>query len=363
MNLIRCILTNSMWYKQTRHNSAPVGVLWHDTGAGNPNVKRYVQPMESDENYDEMIRILGKNKNANDWNHTQVQKGVNAMIGKLADGSIGTVQTGDWRMAPWGCYHGTNGSCNGYIKVAGQTVYQGKHWLQIEICDDGYKDKAYFEKVYKEACEFTAYICEMFKINPYGTVEFNGVTVPTILCHQDAYQLKLGSNHGDVYKWFGAMGVAQDMDKVRSDVAALMGIEKKEEPVSAFKIGDEVKIKPDVETYYNGTAIPSWVRQSKLYVRDFKTEHRVVISTQKTGDITGTVYEKDLELVESEKQTATQVKDKPPFKHTPITVDSTSKWQPTINKEPKNDATSQNGDSFGTLLRGILDIILKILKK
>ena len=363
MNLIKCIMTNSLWYKQTKHDSTPVGVLWHDTGAGNPNVKRYVQPMEGDANYNEMIRILGKNGNANDWNHAQVEKGVNAVIGKLANGSVGTVQTGDWEMAPWGCYHGTKGSCNGYIKVGTNTVYQGKHWIQIEIADDFYKDKTYFGAVYKEACELTAYLCKMYGIDPYGTVDFNGVKVPTILCHQDAYQLNLGSNHGDVYQWFKAMGMAQNMNKVRADVATLMGIAKEESNMSAFKLGDEVKIRPEVTTYYNGANMPQWVRNSTLYVRGFKTENKVVISTQKTGAVTGTVFEKDLILVSG---ATPEVKEEPkveePKVETPkVEVKEEPKVEiPVIKEEPKNNESKMGIIEF---LRKLLSIILKMFQK
>ena len=63
-----CMMTNSTCYKQTR-TMTPVGVLWHSTGANNPNLKRYVQPYETDANYNEMIKLLGKNTNKNDWNH------------------------------------------------------------------------------------------------------------------------------------------------------------------------------------------------------------------------------------------------------------------------------------------------------
>lgn len=222
MNLIKCMQTNGKWYKNAFRGSRPVGVLWHETGAGNPNLRRYIQPLESDANYAEMIALLGKNHNANDWNHAQVSKGVNAMIGKLADGSIATVQTGDWTMAPWGCYRGPKGSCNGYIMEGDEEVYQGIHWIQFEICDDKYADKAYFEAVFQEACELTAHLCQLYNIDPFGTVKFNGVTVPTIICHQDAYKLGLGNNHGDVYTWFKPMGLPQNMGKVRTSVAAML---------------------------------------------------------------------------------------------------------------------------------------------
>ena len=306
MNLIKCYQTHSTWYKGARAGSKPVGVLWHDTAAGNPSIKRYVQPYETDANYNEMIALLGKNKYKNDWNHIEHEAGLNAWIGLLADGSMATVQAGEWDKHPWGCGGGNKGSCNGYIKKDGKTTWVDQHWIQFECCDDGYKDEAYFKRAYKEACEFTAYICELYDIDPLGTVMFNGVEVPTILCHADSYKLGLGGNHGDIYSWFKKFGY--DMTNVRKDVAALMGkTTQTEQPAVQFNKGDVVKIKEGVTTYYDGTKMASWVPKSKLYVRDFKDNNRIVISTLKEGAITGTVFASDLILVEAVKKT----EDKP----------------------------------------------------
>jgi hypothetical protein len=155
-----------------------------------------------------MLKLFGKNQYNNDWNHISHQAGLNAWIGKLANGTVSSVQTMPWNFKPWGCGSGPKGSCN-------------NGWMQFEICEDGLNDKAYFEAVYKEACELTAYYCKMYNLNPLGTVSYNGVTVPVILCHQDSYQLKLGGNHGDVYHWFKKYG--KTMEDVRKDVAELMG--------------------------------------------------------------------------------------------------------------------------------------------
>lgn len=293
MNLIKCYQTNSSWYKGSKRNSTPVGILWHDTGAGNPTLKRYVQPMETDANYQEMIELLGKNKYGNDWNHIERDAGLNAWIGQLADGSIATIQAGEWTMTPWGCGAGSKGSCNGYIKTSSGRTYNGQHWVQFEICDDGYKDKQYFERVYNEAVELTAMICKEYNINPKGTVQYNGVTVPTILCHADSYQLKLGSNHGDVYKWFNKMG--KTMDDVRNDVAKLLNIP--DEPLPVFDKLDVVKIKEGVTKYSNGKTMASWVPSSKLYVREYQGQ-TTVVSTLKEGEVTGTCWTQDLVLVE-----------------------------------------------------------------
>ena len=210
---IVCMQTNSTCYKGTR-TMIPRGVLWHDTGAGNPNISRYVQPLETDKNYAEMIALLGKNKYGNDWNHKARQAGMNCWIGKLADGTVATVQTMPWNYKPWGCGAGSKGSLN------------NTH-MQFEICDDGMVSQEYFEAVYKEACEITAYYCKMYNLDPLGTFVYNGVKVPVITSHDESYDLKLGSNHGDPTKWLKKYG--KTMDDVRRDVAALMS--GKVEPV------------------------------------------------------------------------------------------------------------------------------------
>lgn len=200
-------MRQSTWYKGAGTVSVR-GVLWHSTGANNPWLKRYVQPDDNAADRAKMLELLGVNKNGNDWNHITHQAGVHAWIGKLASGEVTTIQAGPWDKKAWGCASGSKGSCN-------------NGWIQFEICEDALTDRAYFDKVYKEAVELTAYLCKLYGLNPKGTVSYNGVTVPVILCHQDSYQLKLGSNHGDVLHWFKRYG--KTMDDVRNDVAALLG--------------------------------------------------------------------------------------------------------------------------------------------
>ena len=202
-----CMMTNSTCYKSTRKMQVK-GILWHCTGANNPWLKRYVQPDDNASNKDELLEILGKNPYRNDWNHSSVEAGLNAWIGKLANGDVASVQVMPWDYRPWGCGGGPKGTCN-------------DGWIQFEICEDSLSDINYFNKAYREACELTAYLCKMFKLNPKGNSVLNGVSVPVILCHQDSYRLGLGSNHSDIYNWFNRYG--KTMDNVRSDVAALMG--------------------------------------------------------------------------------------------------------------------------------------------
>lgn len=253
-----------------------------------------------------------------------------------------------WDYRPWGCGSGNNGSCN-------------SGWIQFEICEDGLSDKTYFNAVYKEACELTAYLCKLYDLNPKGTAKYNSLNVPVILCHADSYKLGLGSNHGDVLHWFKKHG--KTMDDVRNDVAELMAgssasvtptpsAPKEEEKTekqtlyrvrktwgdatsqkgafknldsakeladknpgyyvfdesgkviypevkvetpaaSGFKIGDAAKIKADA-TYASGAAMPNWVKQSKVYVRDIRDNGDIVFSTVKTGAVTGVIKPKYL---------------------------------------------------------------------
>lgn len=271
---MQCMMTQSTCYNGTS-KFTPKGILWHSTGANNPNLKRYVQPDDNASNRSELLEKIGTNKNKNDWNHVYRKAGLNCWIGKLADGSVTTLQTMPWDYAPWGCGAGSKGSCN------------SSH-IQFEICEDALTDKNYFSKVYQEACEITAYLCKMFNIDPKGTVTVKGVQCPTILCHKDAHKLGLGSNHGDVYNWFNKHG--KTMDDVRNDVAALLnttaGTPVQTAPVATpvndgeFKAGDVVKIVGS--TYYNGKAVPNWVKAQNWVVYSVKGD-RVVVNKNEKG--------------------------------------------------------------------------------
>ena len=201
-----CMMTQSTCYKGTR-KFTPQGVLWHSTGANNPNLKRYVQPDDNAPDKAEWLAKLGKNQYANDWNHIYREAGLNFWIGKLADGTVTAVQTMPWDYRPWGCGSGSKGSCN------------DTH-IQFEICEDALTDKNYWEAVYKEACEMTAYLCKMFGIDPKGTISYKGMSVPTIIDHTGSHSLGIGSNHGDIQHWSRKYGVT--METVRNDVATIL---------------------------------------------------------------------------------------------------------------------------------------------
>lgn len=205
---IQCIMTGSTCYKKSK-TFEPKGILWHSTGAPNTQIRRYCQPNRNDINYTELINLIGKNQYGNDWEHIDRAAGVNFWIGTLADESVATVQALPDNMRPWGCGSGSKGSCN------------NTH-IQFEICEPkDLKDRDYFDAVYQEACELTAYLCIKYNIDPNGVIQCGKVSdCPTILCHQDSYKLGLGNNHSDVLHWFGKHG--KTMQDVRNDVAEII---------------------------------------------------------------------------------------------------------------------------------------------
>lgn len=241
-----------------------------------------------------MVRKAWQNQYNNDWNHISREAGLNCWIGKFADGSVGTVQTMPWNYKPWGCGSGKNGSCN-------------NGWIQFEICEDDLKNKEYFNAVYKEACEITAYLCKTYGIDPKGTVKVGNQNVPTILCHYDSYKYGLGSNHGDVYNWFNKYG--KTMDDVRNDVAKLIEGDKPQPtptPSTTIKAGDLVKIRSGAKYANVDKAVPSWVTNDKWYVDKVSGDKALIGKNEKkTNNIVSWVYVKDLTVVKATTTTTT----------------------------------------------------------
>lgn len=240
MDLRKCLLTKNNCYK-TGKKITPIGVMWHSTGANNPNLKRYVQPDDGK---------LGVNPNANDWNRATPggrEVCVHAFIGKDKNGDVCTYQTLPWNYRGWHC----GGAGN-------------DRYISFEMCEDDLKDRAYFNAVYKEAVEFTAYLCKLYGFNPKGK--------NVIICHQDGYKLGIASNHSDVYHWFNKYG--KTMDDVRNDVAKAMG-----------ESGEISTSKPATSKPSTSSAeikVDGWwgVKTTRLLQKIFKTPVDGIVSNQ-----------------------------------------------------------------------------------
>ena len=204
MRLIKCILTANDCYKAGRTIN-PKGVMVHSTAANNTSIARYVQPADDDPNRAALLDKLGVNNYDNHWNQSRADwkekfgtnwdSCVHAFVGKLADGSVGSVQTLPWNRLGW---HAGGNANNTHIS--------------FEICEDALTDESYFEKVYQEAVELTAMLCKTYNLNPLA----DGV----VICHSEGYQRGVASNHADVMHWFPKFG--KSMDTFRADVSKAM---------------------------------------------------------------------------------------------------------------------------------------------
>lgn len=182
------ILTQNDCYKAGR-TITPRGVMVHSTGADNPDLSRYVPGNE----------VIGRNTAGNHWDMSGTGACVHAFIGKLADGSVGVVQTLPWNRRGWHCGKGSRGSAN------------DTH-ISFEICEDGLQDASYFGAVYQAAVELTADLCKQYGLDPQA----DGV----VICHSEGHARGIASNHADVMHWFPIHG--KSMDTFQADVARVM---------------------------------------------------------------------------------------------------------------------------------------------
>ena len=222
MKLLKCILTENDCC-QTGRTIRPKGVMVHSTGANNPLLRRYVQPVAATPGQEELLAQLGRNTNANHWNRPGLNVCVHGFVGRLADGTVAAVQTLPWNHRGWHAGTGTSGSSANDTHIS------------FEICEDDLTDPAYFGQAYRAAAELTAMLCQQYGLDPLA----DGV----VICHQDGYRRGVASNHGDVYNWFPKFG--RSMDDFRAEVVRVMDGESQEEDEMIF-----YKNLSDVPEYY-----------------------------------------------------------------------------------------------------------------
>lgn len=208
MKLYQCLFEGNPCYKAGQ-TIKPEGIVIHSTGADNRNLKRYVQPTYRQTQHMGVVRpkwqpltrydvlvLLGTNINQNDWNRVvSPGKCVHAFIGTMFDGTVATWQALPWNMRCWGSGSGTKGS------------YNNTH-IQFEICEDK-GDGIYLTKVYREAAELCAYLCDLYDL-----------PVSSIRSHAEANLDGYATNHGDPDHWFKLFGLS--MDGFRRDVQQLL---------------------------------------------------------------------------------------------------------------------------------------------
>lgn len=197
----------------------PAGLLIHSTGEGTTALKRYVQPSESDSNYNELLKLIGKNKYNNSWNR-MVNKGVHYMLGKLENGEYAVAQMLPENICAWGVGKGKKGSYN-----------YNPAYIQIEI-----QDGNPIEETYPIAVEWAASICKK-----------HGWDKSNITSHNEARLAGYGSGHTDPKAYFALAG--KTMDDFRADVQAILDADKPQPtPVPVpTPVDDDIKVGDTVD--------------------------------------------------------------------------------------------------------------------
>jgi N-acetylmuramoyl-L-alanine amidase len=220
MNLKECLLVNNDCYKQAlkMDNDTPTGIVVHSTGANNNSLRRYVNPVSTQENYASIIQDLGKNIYNNHWNRSVKQMGrqvcVHAFIGLNAENKVETVQTLPFNYCCWGVGSGSKGSYN----------YNPTARIQFEICEDALTNESYFNSVMKEAQEFCYYLCKRFNL-----------TVSQICSHAEAYKAGYGNGHSDPGHWLSKFG--KNMDWFRAEVQKLLDKDLPKDVLYTVQVG------------------------------------------------------------------------------------------------------------------------------
>lgn len=274
MTLKECMfIKNSCYIKnQKMTNSKPTGIVVHSTGCNNKTLKRYVQPVQGQSYYDEVIKDIGKNRYNNHWNMSAEEMNrsvcVHAFIGVNDAGKVETYQVLPFDVCCWGVGSGSKGSYN----------YNPTARIQFEMCEDDLKDQAYFNAVMKEAQEFCAYLCKKF-----------GFGIDKISSHHESYLAGYGGNHGDPENWLKPFG--KNMDWFRSEVQKLLDADKKPDPepkpepkpaTTSFKVGDVVKIASGAVYYDGKKKVPAWVQVKTWIIRQINGD-RIVIDKSEDG--------------------------------------------------------------------------------
>lgn len=235
--------------------NGPEGIMVHSTAANNPYLKRYVGPNDGK---------LGENKYKNYWNQPDFEKCVHAFIGKLENGTVATYQILPWNYRAWHCGGDGNNTHIGF-----------------EICEDDLKDAKYFNAVYEEAAQLSAYLCEMFNL-----------PASKVICHSEGYKKGIASNHGDVMHWFPKHG--KSMDTFRGRVQQIMNEHKQaQQKAEEAKKEEQKKEENKTTTTTSSTSYKVKVNVDKLNYRKGPGTNYKINGTVKRGEIYTIVEEKN----------------------------------------------------------------------
>lgn len=202
-------MTQSVWYK-TAEKRKPTGILWLSSNKNNSMLNAFCQPDDNASDKQIWLDRLGINSLHNDWNHSYQTMGFNCWVGRLQDCTVSALQVSPWDFVSWDNRESSIGS----------SCSDG--WIKICICEDNLKNPKYFNEVYNEACDVTAYLCKEFGINPNGIGICDGLMLSNITNDFDAKALGIYTSCSNLKDWMSANGknmsiVRQDINKIITD--------------------------------------------------------------------------------------------------------------------------------------------------
>lgn len=338
---VMCMQTQSKCYKNTSTMEIK-GILWQSINTNNVELKNYIQPSDNSVIRTKMLSLIGENLEKSDINHTSSTIGANSWIGKVNNGTVSAIQTMPWNYRSW-----NNSYSNG--------------WIQIMLCEDEEHDEEYFNSVYTEACELSAYLCDVYNIDPRKSIEIDENIIPTILennlsnwfsnfnksienIRKDIIKILNNANSAvteieemKVYEYFvrksweeaeSQIGEYENFEDAKTicdleegyEVYDVNGIsvypnlpaeEEAEQITNILNIKDEVEVVSGA-TFTSGKIIPEKLIGMKMYVRRIENDNNIVIGTKPYGAITGIVKSNFLipyvekEIPEEEKEIETK---------------------------------------------------------
>lgn len=315
MKIIQSILTNNPCYTAGEKITVK-GLMLHSVGCPQPSASVFVR----------------------NWNKTTFKS---ACVHAFIDGNSGDVyQTLPWNHRGW---HGGGSSNDTHIGVEmcepACIKYTGGSSF---TCSDTATAKAVVQRTYDTAVLLFAHLCKTYGLDPLA----DGV----IVSHREGHKRGIASNHSDPEHIWNQLNMGYTMDTFRKAVKSRMdadsvantniptntekglyrvqvgayanksnadnmvaklkaagfdaiivadknAVEEAPKPTPkpeiTFKAGDTVKMSTDATVYGKTTRFASWVYKSTLYVRQVNGS-RIVVSTNKTGVVTGAVDKKYL---------------------------------------------------------------------
>ncbi len=247
MKIIQSILTKNPCYTEGV-KIAVKGLMLHSVGCSQSSAMVFV----------------------NNWNKESYDR---ACVHAFIDGNTGDIyQCLPWNHRGWHSGKGTKGKAHDThigvemcepdcIKYTGGSSF---------TCSNLAEAQAVAKRTYEAAVELFAFLCKEYNLNPLA----DGV----IISHKEGHKRGIASNHGDPEHLWNQLKMGYTMDTFRQAVKVAMNGSKPEStPVTSTKINvkDVVEISSGA-TYYNGKAVPEWVKKKKWVVKSVSGDRAVI---------------------------------------------------------------------------------------